>query len=194
MKRALLVVDVQRDFCPGGALPVRQGDAIIRPLNGVIQKFETENLPIVFTRDWHPANHISFKAQGGIWPPHCVKNTMGAEFHPDLRIPKTAVIVSKATEPRQEAYSGFEGTDLANILRRSGAEEVLIGGLATDYCVLNTALDAVENGFRATVISDCVRGVNVKRTDSAIAFRKMLSGGVGVISSSMLISPLEEKK
>jgi nicotinamidase/pyrazinamidase len=124
-RRALIVVDVQRDFCPGGALPVKNGNEIMRPLNDVIRKFEKENLPIVFTRDWHPKNHVSFKARGGIWPPHCVKNTTGAEFHQNLHIPNGAIIVSKATEPGQEAYSGFEGTDLASILRDKGVEEVL---------------------------------------------------------------------
>lgn len=186
--KALIVVDVQRDFCPGGALPVRDGDKVVRLLNRVIEMFEKENLPMVFTRDWHPRNHISFKAHGGIWPPHCVKNTMGAEFHPELYVPGGAIVVSKATEPRQEAYSGFQGTNLASVLREKGVKEVLIGGLATDYCVLNTALEAVVNGFRATVISDCVKGVNVKKTDSATAFRRMFFRGVRTTRSSHLAS------
>ena len=186
--KALIVVDVQRDFCPGGALPVRDGDKIVRPLNRVTEAFEKEDLPIVLTRDWHPRNHISFKSHGGKWPPHCVKNTAGAEFHPELYIPRGAVVISKATEPRKEAYSGFQGTNLASILRAKDVKEVLIGGLATDYCVLNTALDAVENGYRATVISDCVKGVNVKRTDSATAYRRMSSRGVKTITSSRLLS------
>ena len=186
--RALIVVDVQRDFCPGGALPTRDGDKIVKPLNNVIKAFEKEKMPIIFTRDWHPKNHISFKAHGGIWPAHCVKNTPGAEFHAELYIPRGAIVVDKATEPKQEAYSGFQGTNLASELRTKGVKEVLIGGLATDYCVLHTALDAVGNGYRATVISDCVKGVNVKRTDSATAFRRMSSRGVKTITSSRLAS------
>ena len=186
--KALIVVDVQRDFCPGGALPARDGNKIVRPLNRVIETFEKENLPIVFTRDWHPRNHISFKAYGGIWSPHCVKNTPGAKFHPELYIPRGAIVVNKATEPKQEAYSGFQGTNLATLLRTKGVKEVVIGGLATDYCVLNTAMDALENGYRATVISDCVKGVNVKRTDSATAFRRMSTRGVKTITSSRLAS------
>jgi nicotinamidase/pyrazinamidase len=184
----LIVVDVQRDFCPGGALPVRDGDKVVGPLNKVIEMFEKESLPMVFTRDWHPRDHISFNAQGGIWPPHCVKNTTGAEFHPELHIPAGAIVVSKATKSRQEAYSGFQGTNLARILRAKGVKEVLIGGLATDYCVLNTALDAVENGFRVTILSDCVKGVNVKKTDSATAFRRMHFRGVRKTRSGHLAS------
>ncbi len=154
----------------------------------MIRAFRKEGLSIIFTRDWHPKNHVSFKAQDGPWPPHCVKNTKGAEFHPELYLPSGAIVVSKATSPREEAYSGFQGTNLAAILREKGVLEVFIGGLATDYCVLNTALDAVENGFRVTVISDCVRGVNMRRTDSANAFRRMRSHGVRTTRAEDLIS------
>jgi nicotinamidase/pyrazinamidase len=173
----LIVVDVQRDFCPGGALPVKSGDSIIEPTNRLISLFEKEGLPIYFTRDWHPPNHISFRPKGR-WPPHCIRNTPGAEFHPSLYIPKTGTVISKGTETNIEAYSGFEGTDLARRLKQENVNELYVVGLATDYCVKNTVLDGISNGFKVDIIGDCVKGVNVKPLDSANAFRTLLAKGV----------------
>lgn len=187
---ALIAVDIQNDFCPGGALAVKHGDRIIKPLNKLIEFFDRLEFPIIFTRDWHPPNHRSFKEYGGIWPVHCVRGTKGAEFHPLLKVPKDAIIISKATEPDSEAYSGFQGTDLAQILKRLGSNKLFIGGLATDYCVKNTVIDALNNGFEVSVIKDCIKGVNLKKTDSATAIRYMLSKGAKLISSQELLEIL----
>jgi len=170
---ALIVVDVQNDFCPGGALAVKDGNKIIPPLNALIDAFTVSNLPVCFTRDWHPPDHSSFRENGGPWPSHCVRNSRGARFYPDLHVPKNALVVSKATEPDKEAYSGFQGTDLSSTLKRMGVTELFVGGLATDYCVKNTVGDALEEGFLVNVLTDCVRGVNLKRTDSASALKWM---------------------
>jgi len=176
-KSALMVVDVQRDFCPGGALPVPDGDKVIPVLNGYIEKFQGVRSPIYATRDWHPPNHMSFKARGGEWPLHCVQNTEGAEFHPDLKLPEKTRIVSKASDPNKEAYSGFDGTDLEKELRKRGIEKVFVGGLATDYCVRSTVLDALKLGFETILLEDATQGVNVKPGDSAKAVEEMVKKG-----------------
>ncbi len=183
---ALIIVDLQRDFCPGGALPVARGDEVVKPLNNMIRLFDDEDRPVIFTRDWHPRNHSSFKEFGGIWPPHCVQHTRGAEFHPALRVPKKAMIINKATNPKIDAYSGFQGTELAEILMERGVVEVFVGGLATDYCVKNTVVDGLKNNFITHVLTDCIRGVNVRPTDSAAALREMVSGGAKKITSEAL--------
>jgi len=187
------VVDVQRDFCPGGALPVDRGDEIIEPTNKLISFFEKERLPIFFTRDWHPADHCSFKSQGGPWPPHCIKNTSGADFHPSLLIPKDAVIISKATRKDAEAYSGFQGTKLAELLKGLGVGEFYVAGLATDYCVKNTVLDGISNGFSVNIVSDCVRGVNLRPTDSANAFKLMVVDGAKKSSSDRVVKEMRRR-
>jgi nicotinamidase/pyrazinamidase len=182
-KKALIVVDIQNDFCPGGSLAIKQGDRIIKPINELISAFEKARLPILFTRDWHPVDHCSFKARGGPWPPHCVMGTYGARFHPSLKVPPKAIVINKGTKRNSDAYSGFQGTELAGRLRALGARELLVCGLATDYCVKNTVLDAIEQGFGATVIVDCTKGVNLVRTDSANAVRSMTSKGANKLSS-----------
>lgn len=176
-KSALIVVDVQRDFCPGGALPVPEGDRVVPVLNKYVEKFERVGAPIYATRDWHPPNHASFKARGGIWPPHCVQNTEGAEFHPDLALPKGTKIISKAMDPEREAYSGFEGTRLGEELKRRGIERVFVGGLATDYCVKNTVMDALKLEFETILLEDAIRGVDVKPGDSERAVGEMVKKG-----------------
>jgi nicotinamidase/pyrazinamidase len=186
-KAALVVVDVQRDFCPGGALAVVGGDSIIPTLNSVISAFRESRLPVVFTRDWHPRNHCSFKEQGGEWPKHCVALTRGAGFHPGLRIPRGSIIVSKGTRPNLEAYSGFQGTDLEKRLKRLGVEELFIGGLAADYCVKQTALDALGAGFEVYVMTDCVRGVNLRKGDSSAALRLLAKRGAGLTGSTTAV-------
>lgn len=174
---ALIVTDIQNDFLPGGPVAVPNGDEVIPVLNRYIEIFTKAGAPIFFTRDWHPENHMSFKDQGGDWPPHCVRNTPGAEFHPDLNVPEGARIISKAQDPDVEAYSAFKGTDLADRLNRAGVKRVLIGGLATDYCVKNTVIDAISQGLEVYVLLDAVRGVDVREGDSERAIEEMKSRG-----------------
>jgi len=176
-------VDVQRDFCPGGAVAVEDGDMVVPRLNMVIGAFTNASLPIFFTRDWHPPNHMSFKGQGGTWPPHCVKETPGAEFHPKLEVPLGAVVVSKGTEADLEAYSGFQGTDLEKRIKETRVHEVFLGGLATDYCVKETALDALDAGLKVKVLEDCIRGVNLRGNDSELALREVVARGVALVTS-----------
>ncbi|MGB9631057.1 MAG: nicotinamidase [Candidatus Methanodesulfokora sp.] len=171
----LIVVDVQRDFMPGGALPVPQGDSVISPLNSLIELFSSKGLPIVFTRDWHPRDHISFVDRGGPWPPHCVINSEGAEFHPNLIIPPKAIIVSKGTNRDREAYSGFQGTDLHSILLEKGVKRLFVGGVATEYCVKSTVIDALEIGFETIVVEEAVKGIN--KRDELSAKEEMIDHG-----------------
>lgn len=174
---ALIIVDVQNDFCRGGALPVPEGDQVVPVLNDYIKIFKKASARIFATRDWHPLNHVSFKARGGPWLPHCVQNTEGAKFHPDLKLPTETTIVSKATDPLGEAYSGFDGTELANTLKTQGVMRVFVGGLATDYCVKHTVLDARKLGFEAVLLLDAIRGVNAEPGDVAEAIDKMVNSG-----------------
>jgi nicotinamidase/pyrazinamidase len=176
-KDALIIVDLQKDFCPGGALPVPDGDKVVPVINKYIELFSSKNLPVVATRDWHPSNHCSFKEFGGQWPPHCIKNTPGAEFHPDLKLPDGTKIISKATSRFKEAYSGFEGTKLKNYLKRLKRRRLFIGGLATDYCVKMTVLDALRFGFIVFLLLDGSKGVDVNPDDSEKAIEEMLSSG-----------------
>jgi len=173
---ALVVVDVQKDFCPGGALAVTDGDKVIPVLNEYIERFSKARAPIIFTRDWHPANHNSFKEQGGPWPPHCVQNSNGAKFHSNLNIPPEGEIVSKA-DKKDEAYSFFQGTDLATKLHQRGIEKLLVGGLATDYCVKETVLDGLKYGFKMFHLDDASRGVNLQPDDSEQALKEMVAKG-----------------
>jgi nicotinamidase/pyrazinamidase len=181
---ALLVVDVQNDFCPGGALAVRGGDEVVPKLNRVIDSFSRRRVPIFFTRDWHPPNHISFRARGGPWPPHCVQGTLGAQFHPKLKVPKDAIVISKGMKPDLEAYSGFQGTILGKRLNDLRVEEVYIGGLTTDYCVKESSLDALSIGLKVNVLTDCIKGVNVHQDDSDKAIRMIASKGARLTSST----------
>jgi len=191
--KALVVVDLQNDFCPGGALEVKEGDGIVARINELVTAFEKGELPVAFTRDWHPDDHCSFRARGGMWPPHCVQGTPGAEFHPSLRVPSKAIVISKGTSRDRDAYSGFQETDLAERLRRAGASDLFMGGLATDYCVKNTVLDALELGFKACIITDCIRAVNLKRADGANAVRLMVTKGATRASSSDILKKLSRR-
>lgn len=176
---ALIIVDVQNDFLPGGALAVERGDEVIPILNRYIELFESEDLPIYATRDWHTADHCSFVPQGGIWPPHCVAGTDGASFAVDLRLPpERTVTISKADLQDKDAYSGFEGTTLEQQLRDKGVKRIYVGGLATDYCVLNTVTDAVNAGFSVVLLEDAIRAVNAKPGDGEKAEAQMQSRGV----------------
>jgi nicotinamidase/pyrazinamidase len=176
-KSALIIVDVQNDFLPGGALPVPKGDEVIPALNEYIKLFSKVGAPIFATRDWHPLNHISFNTQGGIWPPHCIQNSKGAEFPLSLKLPENVIVISKATNPNVEVYSGFEETDLNMKLKELGIKKVFIGGLATDYCVKNTVLDALKKSFKTFFLEDASRGVNLKPEDSEDAIKEMVSKG-----------------
>lgn len=167
-------MDVQNDFCPGGALAIVDGDAVVPVLNRYLRLFTSHGGPIFLTRDWHPPNHISFRTRGGPWPPHCVQATWGAAFHPMLRIPAgTDMITLKGDEPDQDAYSAFDGTALAKRMRRGRVQDVFVGGLATDYCVKQTALDALRQGFAVYVLRDACRGVEVRAGDSRRALAEL---------------------
>ncbi len=170
---ALLIVDVQRDFLPGGALSVKEGDKVIGPINRLISLFSKRSLPIFATRDWHPEDHSSFKEFGGIWPSHCVAESKGAAFPEDLRIPNDAIIISKGTKREKDAYSGFEGTILFEDLKKLDVKRLFVTGLATDYCVLNTVLDALRLGFECIVIEDAIRAVDLKEGDGQRAIKRM---------------------
>jgi nicotinamidase/pyrazinamidase len=183
---ALLVVDIQNDFLPGGALGVAGGDEVVPVLNRYVMLFLERDLPVFVTRDWHTPDHCSFKAQGGIWPPHCVAGTHGAEFAPGFDLPPDAVVVSKATRQDRDAYSGFEGTDLEQRLRDAGVRRVFIGGLATDYCVLNTLRDALRLNFDACVLRDAIRAVNVQADDGQKAEKEMWCLGAVPLSLEMV--------
>lgn len=187
-KSALIVVDVQNDFCPGGALGVRGGDQIVPVLNRYIEKFSRARLPIIATRDWHPEKTSHFKSGGGPWPAHCIRQTQGAEFHADLKLGEEAVVVSKGTAPDEDGYSAFQardisGTTLAELLRRSGVETIFIGGLATDYCVKYTVLDGLQHGFCAVVLGDAIRGVDLDPNDSRRALNEMSAAGAVTLVS-----------
>ena len=173
----LLVVDLQNDFLPGGALGVPRGDEVVPVLNRYMAAFQARGLPIFASRDWHPAKHCSFREQGGIWPVHCVVGTKGAEFHPDFHLAPSAIVISKATDPKKDAYSAFEGTALDEHLRETGVRRLLIGGLATDYCVLNTVRDAIKRGYAVCLLMDGIRAVNLKPDDGRKAEEEMIRLG-----------------
>lgn len=174
---ALIIADIQNDFLPGGALPVIEGDLIIPALNEYARLFKKAHATIVTSRDWHPPNHISFKVQGGTWPSHCVQGTRGAEFSSLLKVPDGAILTSKATDSSKEAYSVFDGTDLAEKLHALNVSRVFVGGLATDYCVVNSVLDARRLGFKAVVLLDATKGIDVNPGDVDKALDMMVAAG-----------------
>jgi len=182
-KRALLVVDVQNDFCPGGALAVAEGDQVVAPLNKLIEEFLKRGEPVFRSRDWHPAKTKHFSDYGGTWPVHCVQNTKGAEFHPELIDDMHIRTVSKGMGD-EDSYSAFDGTDLALQLRRLGVEEVSVGGLATDYCVKNSVLDALKEGFQVKALKDAMRAVEVKPGDGERAIEEMRVAGAEIVDGS----------
>lgn len=181
-KRALVIVDVQNDFCPGGALPVPEGDKVVPVLNKYLEIFQKEDLPVYASRDWHPKKTRHFKAFGGLWPPHCVQGTKGAEFHLNLKLPSETIILTKGEDPNEDSYSGFDAQakgkkPFAKSLKENGIEHIYVGGLATDYCVKATVLDALKQGFNVTVLADAIRGVDVKPGDSINAIQEMKRAG-----------------
>jgi len=183
---ALLIVDVQNDFLPDGALAVPDGAAVIPALNRYIGHFRQRGLPVIATRDWHPANHCSFREQGGPWPAHCVAGTPGAEFSSALHLPADTRIVSKAEQPEKDAYSGFDGTALHDTLQEAGVSRLFIGGLATDYCVLSTVQDALRLGYRVFLLADAVRAVDANEGDGMRAMADMRAAGAVMIRVAQL--------
>lgn len=182
-KKALIVVDVQNDFCPGGSLAVAHGDEVVTPLNQLMKEFLDRGEPVYKTRDWHPEKTKHFTAYGGTWPVHCVQNTSGAEFHPDLLDDPRIGVISKGFDESADGYSGFDGTELAKKLRDQGVEEVWVGGLATDYCVKETVLGARREGFRVKALADAMRPVNVNPDDGRKALEEMSTAGAEIVGS-----------
>jgi nicotinamidase/pyrazinamidase len=185
---ALLLVDVQNDFCPGGALAVSAGDRVVAPLNRAAARFAAAGLPIYASRDWHPAQTSHFEPFGGPWPVHCVQGTTGAAFHPDLRLPPTSVVLSKGDHPDKDDYSAVTahdetGATLIKLLQRDGVRQLYVGGLATDYCVKATVLDLLAAGFFVSLLVDAVAGVDVNPGDSERALVEMQAAGSTTVTS-----------
>lgn len=179
---ALLVMDLQVDFCPGGSLAVTEGDSIVPLVNRYVELFSRKGLPVYATRDWHPAETSHFRQFGGQWPPHCVQGSRGAEFHPALRLPDDVIVVSKGIDPRRDDYSPLQvraadGFSFADRLKENGVTHLYLCGLATDYCVRWTALDALRAGFSVTVLRDAVKGVDLTPGDSERALEEISRAG-----------------
>jgi len=174
---ALVVVDVQNDFLPGGALAVAGGDEVVPVLDAAMAAFERLRLPLFASRDWHPPDHCSFQARGGPWPPHCIAGTPGAELADGLHLPPAAVVISKATTVDRDAYSAFEWTDLDTRLKAARVSRIFVGGLATDYCVLNTVRDARRAGYEVVLLLDAIRAVDVRPGDGDRAIDEMRQAG-----------------
>jgi nicotinamidase/pyrazinamidase len=174
---ALLVIDLQYDFLPGGSLGVPDGHEVIAPINRLLAMFAQEGLPVFASRDWHPATHVSFKERGGPWPPHCVAGTRGAAFAEELALPDDVIVVSKADTADVDAYSAFAGTTLASQLRERGVTRVVVCGLATDYCVLNTVTDSLDEGFETLIVPEAMRAVDVQPGDGMRALDRMVARG-----------------
>ena len=183
-KRALIVVDVQNDFCPGGSLAVSHGEEVIPPLNKLIREFLDRGEPVYKTRDWHPPQTNHFAAYGGVWPFHCVQNTSGAEFHRDLFDDPRITVISKGIDDTADGYSGFDSTNLGALLREEGVEEIWVGGLATDYCVKQTVIDGVRQGFKVKALADAMRAVNVHPDDGAKAVQAMRDVGAEIVGNA----------
>ena len=186
---ALILVDVQNDFCPGGALAVSGGDQIVPVINKLIPHFSL----VVSTQDWHPANHISFKERGGPWPPHCVQGSHGADLHSDLKTDTISHYFRKASTPNKDDYSEFAGTDdegrtLDEVLKREGVKKLYVAGLATDYCVLETVLDGLKLGYGVYVVADAIKAVNVAPDDGDQALRKMSDEGAKLVHSDEVLN------
>jgi nicotinamidase/pyrazinamidase len=182
---ALLVVDVQRDFCPGGALPAARCPGILEALNRHLRAAAARGVAIYASRDWHPAETTHFAAFGGPWPPHCVQDTPGAEFHPDLLLPRGTVVVSKGMDPAHPGYSAFDGRTplgrpLEDDLRARGVHALYLMGLTTEYCVKQTALDALRAGFRVTVLTDAIAGIDAKPGDADRALADIAAAGAAL--------------
>ncbi|MBN1529112.1 MAG: nicotinamidase [Thermoleophilaceae bacterium] len=179
-----MIVDVQNDFCAGGALAVPDGDAVIEPLNRLAAQHDL----VYATRDWHPADHWSFAEHGGPWPVHCVQGTHGAELHADLDRSLIDELVDAGDKPNVEGYSAFDGTDFEGRLRARGVASLVVGGLATDYCVRATALDARRHGFGVKVVTDAIRGIEAEPGDVERSLEEMRQAGVELVTTEELVS------
>lgn len=182
MSKALLIVDVQIDFCPGGALAVPEGDRVVPVINEHAQRFDSAGHLVLASRDWHPEVTRHFAAHGGPWPPHCVAGSEGAAFHPQLKLPEGVAILTKGTNPEDDGYSAFEAADpegrgLVHLLRRHDVATLYVGGLATEYCVRASVLDSLQHGFDTVVLLDAVRGIDVQAGDVVRALDEMLRAG-----------------
>lgn len=187
---ALLVVDVQNDFLPGGALGIAHGDAVLRPINRLLAEWRAVGLPVYLSRDWHPPGHCSFAERGGPWPVHCVANTHGAEFSALLARSAGDVVISKATQPDRDAYSALDGTGLEVQLRHAGVRRVFIAGLATDYCVRATGLDARASGLEVVVLTDAVCAVNVQPGDGERSLIELAAAGAVPVTTDEVVQLL----
>ena len=183
-KRALIVVDVQNDFCPGGTLAVPHGDEVVEPLNRAIDEFLERGEPVYKSRDWHPPTTKHFAAYGGVWPVHCVQNTKGAEFHSALRDDPRINVISKGLGDTN-CYSAFDETDLLAQLHQQNVEEVVVGGLATDYCVKSTVLDALKHGFKVKALRNAMRAVDLQPGDGERAIEEMRAAGAEISVKSV---------
>jgi nicotinamidase/pyrazinamidase len=182
LKKALLIVDLQNDFCPGGALAVPAGDKIVPKVNKYIGIFKKKKLPIFASRDWHPVQSSHFKDFGGLWPVHCIRNSRGAAFHPKLKLAREAILLYKGMDPQKEGYSVFQsedprGVSFPNLLKLLKVGELYVGGLATDYCVKFTVLEALKHGIKVRLLIDAIKGVDLKAKDSKEAIKKMVKAG-----------------
>jgi nicotinamidase/pyrazinamidase len=185
-KAALLIVDVQNDFCPGGTLAAPGGDRIVPALNRYLAEARARDMPVYASRDWHPAVTSHFKAHGGEWPPHCIQGTAGAQFHPDLKLPGDAVVISKGEAPDRPGYSAFdghtvEGKTLLEDLRDRHIGRVYVAGIATDYCVKATALDALDAGLQVRVLSNAITAIDVRPGDAGRALDEMSKAGARIV-------------
>lgn len=188
---ALLVVDVQNDFLPGGALGIRGGDSVVAPANRVLAAWRKRGLPVFLSRDWHPDGHCSFAAQGGPWPVHCVAGTRGAEFATTLAIAPDDIVISKATRADKDAYSALDGTPLAEALRARGVGRLFIAGLATDYCVRATGQDARAAGLEVVVLTDAVCAVDVQPGDGERALHELAAAGCELSTTAATLRAME---
>ena len=191
MKDALVVVDIQNDFCAGGSLAVPDAEAVIPVMNDYLEQATQAQMPIFVSRDWHPPVTSHFAAYGGTWPPHCVQGTPGAEQHPDLRVPASALVASKGMDPRDDGYSNMDallpdGQQLLDRLRADGITRILVGGLATDYCVKATTLDALREGLEVTLLLDACRAVEMNPGDGERAVAEMVSAGAKTATHASL--------
>lgn len=188
---AVLVIDVQRDFCSGGALAVTAGDAVVPVLNDVLRGAADRRMPVYASRDWHPAASRHFVTGGGVWPVHCVADSDGARFHPDLRLPIDTAVVSKGVDADEDGFSAFDGRlqdgiTLEESLLAAGVARLLVGGLATDYCVRHTVLDALRKGWPVTLLTDAVSAVDLQPGDGARALEEMRAAGAALRASAEL--------
>lgn len=184
---ALIIADMQNDFLSGGSLAVPMGDTIIPVINRYLMLFHDHGRRVFAIRDWHPPDHCSFEQQGGPWPPHCLATTSGAAFHPDIEFPMNTQVISKATTAEKEAYSGFADTQLRALLQQLGIRRLFIGGVATEYCVLNTVKDALHYHYTAFVLEDAIRAINLQPDDGVHALEEMTRLGATLIQFEALV-------